>query len=151
MRLVLCFSLLLLSSPSLAGVIVGRATVIDGGTLEIRGQRVGLFGIDAPAAGQTCRDARDGEYACGQRAAQALEYRIGGNVVHCEPQHTDGSGVVAICRSWGEDLNAWMVGLGWAFACRSDSTRYVRAEDLARRRHAGMWSGGLDRPQHGGC
>jgi endonuclease YncB( thermonuclease family) len=147
MRLVLCSALLLLSSPSLAGMIVGRASVIDGGTLEIRGRRVSLLGIEAPDAHQTCMDTRGGEYACGQRAAQALEYRISGNVVHCEPQRLDGySGVVAVCRSWGEDLSAWMVGLGWALACRNYSTRYVPAEDLARRRDAGMWSEGYKPP-----
>jgi endonuclease YncB( thermonuclease family) len=147
MRVVLCTIVLLLSSPGLAAMIVGRASIIDGNTIEIRGQRIRLFGIDAPDGGQTCKDAGGRSYRCGQRAAQALDYRISGNVVHCDPQDTDRSGrVVAICRAWGEDLNAWMVGLGWALAYREFSTRYVPAENLARARRAGMWAGEFTPP-----
>lgn len=58
-----------------------------------------------------------------------------------EPKDSDQySRKIAICRVYGEDLGAWMVGLGWAVAYRSFSTRYV-PEDLARRRKAGMWAG----------
>jgi endonuclease YncB( thermonuclease family) len=142
MRVALCTILLFLASPSFAEMIVGRASVINGDTIEIRGQRIRLFGIDAPEGGQPCKDAAGRTYRCGQRAAQALDYRISGSVVHCDPQDTDRYGRrIAICRAWGEDLNAWMVGLGWALACREFSTRYVPAENLARSRRAGMWAG----------
>lgn len=49
--------------------------------------------------------------------------------------------------SCGQDaLGAWMVGLGWAVAYRSYSTRYVPAEELAKRRKAGMWAGSFTPP-----
>jgi len=142
MRVVLCTVLLLLSSPCLAGMIIGHASVIDGDTIEIGGKSIRLFGIDAPGESQTCTDASGRLYRCGQWAARVLDYRISGNVVYCDPQDSDRPGhAVAICRAWGEDLSAWMVGLGWALADREVSTRYVPAENLARARRAGMWAG----------
>ena len=41
------FALCLLASPALADV-VGIASVIDGDTIEVHGQRIRLHGIDAP-------------------------------------------------------------------------------------------------------
>jgi endonuclease YncB( thermonuclease family) len=130
-----------------ADVIAGRASIIDGDTIEIRGQRIRLFGIDAPEAGQTCRDSQHNEYRCGQKAALVLDARIGDGVVTCERKDTDRYGrTVSICRVYGEDLGAWMVGLGWAVASRAYTTRYGPAEDLARTRRAGMWAGTFTPP-----
>jgi endonuclease YncB( thermonuclease family) len=123
-------------------IIAGRASVIDGDTLEIRGERIRLFGIDAPESGQTCLDAKGRSYRCGQKAALVLDARIGEGVVTCERKDSDRYGrVVALCRVYGEDLGAWMVGLGWALAYRAYSTRYVAAEELARSRGLGIWAG----------
>ena len=77
-------------------------------------------------------------YRCGQKAAQALDSRISDGVVTCEPKDRDRYGrIVAICRAYGEDLAAWMTGLGWALAFRRYSTQYVPAEELAERRKIG--------------
>ena len=139
------------SSPTWAasGLIAGRASVVDGDTLEIHGERIRLFGIDAPESGQTCLDARGQRYRCGQKAALVLDARIGEGVVTCERKDTDRYGrTVALCRVFGEDLGAWLVGLGWALTSRADSTRYVAAEALYQRalirtdepRSAGRWT-----------
>jgi endonuclease YncB( thermonuclease family) len=146
-----CLSLFLLALVALPAsamaeedgrVIVGRASVIDGDTIDIHGERIRLFGVDAPESGQTCSDEQGKTYRCGQRAAQALDYRISGGVVRCEPQDRNRYGrVVAICRAHGEDLSAWVVGLGWALAFRRYSERYVPAEALAKKRKLGIWRG----------
>jgi hypothetical protein len=49
----------------------GQASVVDGDTVEIAGQRM-FNGIDAPESRQYCNDAKGFAYPCGRRAAQAL-------------------------------------------------------------------------------
>src|SRR5262245_9111503 len=96
---------------SAVDLIVGPASVVDGETLGSGGQRVRLFGIDAPEAEQTCDDASGAPFRCGLKAAIVLYARIGDGVVTCEPKGIDQNGQpAAICRVFGEDLNAWMVG-----------------------------------------
>ena len=47
----------------------------------------------------------------------------------CKPKDRDRYGrVVALGRAYGEDLSAWMTGLGWALAFRRYSEQYVPAE-----------------------
>ena len=55
----------------------GRASVIDGDTLEIRGERFRLEGVDTPESSQVCGDATGKDYPCGRRAALALSVKIG--------------------------------------------------------------------------
>jgi endonuclease YncB( thermonuclease family) len=38
-------------------VIVGKASVVEGDTIEVGGQRIRLFGIDTPESSQLCKDA----------------------------------------------------------------------------------------------
>lgn len=52
--------------------IVGRASVIDGDTIEIHGERIRLWGIDALESDQLCRDDDSKHYQCGRLAANAL-------------------------------------------------------------------------------
>lgn len=57
--------------------ISGRASVIDGDTIEVRGVRIRLHGIDAPENGQTCR--RNGKpWLCGSASAFALDGLVAG-------------------------------------------------------------------------
>jgi endonuclease YncB( thermonuclease family) len=69
--------------------IVGIASVIDGDTIEIHGQRIRLFGIDAPESSQLCVRPTGERWRCGQRASFALADRIGRATVRCEPRDVD--------------------------------------------------------------
>ena len=49
------FGLTTLNQNAVAQSLTGTASVIDGDTIEIRGQRIRLHGIDAPESGQSCK------------------------------------------------------------------------------------------------
>ncbi len=55
--------------------LVGMASVIDGDTIDIHGQRIRQHGIDAPESGQLCMAAGH-RWRCGQQAALALADKI---------------------------------------------------------------------------
>ncbi len=121
----------------------GVATVTDGDTLEIHGQRIRLHGIDAPESGQSCADAKGALYRCGHCAARALADRIGDGVVRCEQTDIDHryTRVVAVCSQNGVDLNRWLVETGQALAYRRYSPDYVKAEEIAQAAQRGIWAG----------
>lgn len=121
--------------------------MIDGDTLEIRGERIRLFGIDACESRQLCEDASGRSYRCGQQAALALADRIGRGTVRCEGKTRDRYGrLVATCYLGSEDLDAWMVSQGLALAFRKYSARYVPQEDAARLAKRGLWAGSFEAP-----
>lgn len=134
------------AQPAGAEDLVGRASVIDGDTIEIHGQRIRLFGIDAVESGQHCT--RNGRpWLCGKESAFALEKRIGGSAIHCQGDEHDRYGrLVAVCFKGTEDLNRWMVEQGWAVAYRRYSMSYADAEAAARSAGRGLWSSSFEMP-----
>jgi endonuclease YncB( thermonuclease family) len=135
-----------LAPAAAAADLIGPARIIDGDTIEIHGQRIRLFGIDAPEHDQLC-EVGGSQYPCGQQATLALESQTGGQTVDCVPHGIDQySRVVAVCSVGGEDLNAWMVSNGWALAYRYYSTAYVPDEDVAHNAGAGIWRGTFEAP-----
>ena len=139
--------LALAAFPAAGASLSGQATVIDGDTLEIHGQRIRLHGLDAPESRQSCDDATGRAYACGRMAAFALADWIGRAVVTCDPRDRDRYGrVVAVCTVRGEDMGAWLVRSGHALAFRRYSPDYVPAEDEARAAGTGVWRGQFTPP-----
>ena len=75
-RRTIAFSLAAPAATAAHADTTGRATLIDGDTLDIRGERIRVDAIDAPDSGQTCE--ADGEpWRCRQQAALALADKIG--------------------------------------------------------------------------
>lgn len=140
-------ALLLLPATAMpAQPLAGTASVTDGDTLEIHGQRIRLHGIDAPESGQLCH--RNGEpWRCGQTAALALSDFIGRRVVSCEPRDKDRYGrIVAVCSVGGTNINRWLVAEGHALAYRQYSMDYVRDETAAKTARKGVWNSTFDPP-----
>ena len=79
---------LVISAQDAVAEIAGRASVIDGDTIEIRGERIRLHGIDTPESSQLC-DLDGQPYRCGQQAALALADKIGEKTVRCAEKDVD--------------------------------------------------------------
>ncbi|MDE3814260.1 helix-turn-helix domain-containing protein [Sinorhizobium meliloti] len=115
-----------------ADPITGRATVIDGDTIEIRGERIRLHGVDAPESWQKCENADGSSYRCGREAAQELDrFLAESRPARCEFVQRDRyKRFVGVCfRADGRDVNHWLVESGNAV----DWTRYsngVYANDM---------------------
>jgi endonuclease YncB( thermonuclease family) len=127
--------------------IVGRASVLDGDTIEIHGERIRIHGIDAPERGQRCNDVSGASYRCGQRAALVLNNLLGSGTVRCVVSGMDRYGrALATCRKGSVDLGAYLVERGWAVAYRKYSLDYVSAESQAKAARKGVWAGSFVPP-----
>ena len=89
LRVALILCLLFSALPAAAQTITGVASVTDGDSLEIRGIRIRLHGIDAPESRQLCTRPSGKTWRCGQQAALALSDRIGRRSVSCESREVD--------------------------------------------------------------
>ncbi len=135
-----------------ASDVVGRASVIDGDTIEIQGTRIRLSGIDAAESSQWCFNSSGVEYRCGRDAAFRLDDMLMGKVVRCVEKDRDRySRIVAECffthPTEGEvNINATMVIRGDAVAYRKYSKAYITHEDKARSLKRGLWQGAFQMP-----
>lgn len=137
------FSIIAHVLPVVAGEpIAGRASVIDGDTIDIHGTRIRLEGIDAPESRQICTERPSGEpMRCGQRAAFFLADMLSEHTVTCVEAGRDRyKRILAHCEASGEDVGAAMVRAGWALAFVRYSREYLPQEDEARAAGAGMWA-----------
>ena len=129
----------------------GVVCVTDGNTISVNGKRHGrrchggtpvrLLGIDAPELKQVCKHSNGRDFQCGRFAASFLLDLVKGKQVFCKGDSRDKSRRwLAICYINGNDLNALMVGEGWALADRRFSEKYIALEAAAERGDKGLWS-----------
>jgi len=129
----------------------GRATVHDGDTITVGGERLRLRGMDAFEIGQQCRRGTEA-YDCGRTARLALDELVARRSVTCAVSGRDRYGRgLAECTVGDISLNAALVEAGWALAYGD----FDAEEAAARKAGRGAWAGAFERPDrwratHGG-
>lgn len=137
-----------LAGPAAAGVVEGRARVIDGDTLAIGDVRVRLYGIDAPEHDQDCKDGAGRAWPCGAAATARLKALVGQGEIRCEGREHDRYGrFLGTCRAGGQVVNAVLVSEGLAEAYRRYAQDFVPQEAAARAAHLGIWGGAHEAPE----
>lgn len=139
MRKIIPMLALLLAGPAAAQSFSGIATAVDGDTLRMAGERVRLFGIDAPESMQTC-DRGGTPWACGKDATTLLAMIIEGKEVACVARDRDAYGrIVATCRAGPSDLSGVMVREGLAVTLPQFTTDYIDLEARAKQFKLALW------------
>lgn len=130
----------------LAQTATASVKVVDGDSLEIDNQRIRLDGIDAPEFLQTCENEYNQSYNYGQDAKAYLQNLITDAKIECNclPKKDKYNRKVCECFSNKISLNRKMVAVGLARAYRSKL--YIKDEQLASKKHRGIWRGKHMRP-----
>jgi len=128
----------------------GPIRVIDGDTFEVAGTKVRLHAVDAPENDQMCETEQGIDWACGGWITKAVTDRYSGVVARCEKIEMDRYGrTVARCTALGEDVGAWLVREGLAFAYVQYGADYAGIEREAAALDRGLHAVRLQTPsQH---
>ncbi|GGJ47898.1 thermonuclease family protein [Deinococcus roseus] len=127
----------------------GLASVVDGDTLLLHGQKHRLWGIDAPESSQSCLDGDNKSFRCGQQVALRLADKIRHKTITCVKKDQDRYGrMVSVCSIQGDSrsLNAWLVSQGNAFAYTQYSRSFLPEQQQAKTKKLGLWSGRFQWP-----
>ena len=144
---VLAVCLPLIVAPARAEILAGPANGLDEDSIAVGGERVRLWGIDAPDLGQSCN--RGGKpWACGRDAARALDRLVSGKTVRCLVLLRDKIRrlVVGDCTLGGESLSRWMVVNGYAIMNTRQTDAYAKDEAEAREAKRGIWNSTFEPP-----
>lgn len=137
---------MILVAAAAAPLLTGTVTAVhDGDTFTLSsGQRVRVFGIDAPELRQLCSPAPGQCVPCGQVSRQALSDLILGKPLTCRSRGKSYDREVAECSVDGVAIGPWMLERGQAKAyrqyLRKSDRAYLAAEKQAKAARAGLWS-----------
>ena len=130
-----------------AADITGPVRVVDGNTLDVGGQVVRLYGIQAPHLEQTCRTRKGQEQQCGRISSMGLTEMVRGPEARCEDKGLDTEGRRhALCFIGWLNLSEEMVASGYALADPVTGADFQRAETFAQARKEGLWRTEFTKP-----
>jgi len=128
------------------GQVRGRATVISGDTLIVQGQRMRLYGIDAPEKGQRCQWPNK-EIDCGIISRAALLDLIAPVDITCRRRQATKDGTwIASCDAEGFDVSRNMIYTGWAVVPPGGPAGFSKVQKNAAARKRGLWKGTFQMP-----
>lgn len=128
--------------------IFGKAKIIDGDTIIIKGEKIRLFGIDAPEMKQICYNELDKPYLCGHESKKYLEKRIK-REIYCYYSGRDRyKRIIGDCYTKSKiSVNGFMVSMGYAVAYKKYSKKYIKHEKDAKINKRGIWRGKFTIPE----
>ncbi len=127
--------------------IIGKAIVLDGDTIKIKGERIRFGGIDAPESyykgkEQTCFEDGNNVF-CGQISKEKLIEKIGNNTLNCKVQKNKDryKRLIGECFLKEESLSIFMVRNGYAFDWPFYSKgKFAKDQKYAKIKKLGFWN-----------
>ena len=146
----LIFIFLFSTSPTYSDekdTIIGKAIVLDGDTIKIKGERIRFGGIDAPESyykgkEQTCFEDGNNVF-CGQISKEKLIEKIGNNTLNCKVQKNKDryKRLIGECFLKEESLSIFMVRNGYAFDWPFYSKgKFAKDQKYAKIKKLGFWN-----------
>jgi endonuclease YncB( thermonuclease family) len=119
------------------GTILFQPVATAAGTLEAKGYRIAVAGIEPVGADESC-DFQGRSWRCGVRARAAFRAWLRGRSVTCEvPPQADRETIVVPCRVGKQDVARWLVENGWARA--QESGPYAKSGKKAEAEGKGIY------------
>ena len=127
--------------------IKGKAIVVDGDTIKIKGEQIRFGGIDAPESyykgkKQTCIQDNKKVF-CGQVSKEKLIEKIGNNSINCKIEKNKDKYKRSIgeCFIKEESLSVFMVRNGYAFDWPYYSKgKFANHQEYAKINKLGFWN-----------
>jgi endonuclease YncB( thermonuclease family) len=138
------------SHPQFNKNFSGNTKVLDGDSIRVGDKEVRLFGLDAPEYKQTCFNAQNQEYACGQASFEFLTKLVSGKNVRCDYSGKDKyNRFLGKCFVGELSINQEIVKNGHAviYNFNESDEKMDALEFTAQKQKRGIWQGAFLLPK----
>ncbi|GAA2841673.1 hypothetical protein EDC40_11486 [Aminobacter aminovorans] len=119
------------------GTVLYRPVVTSSASFEAMGYTIFVAGTEPVRPDQSC-DFAGVAWRCGERARLAFRYWLRGRAPLCQVfPPAERQPIAAACRLGKQDVGAWLVANGWAYARPGGG--YEKAEAVARKAKMGVF------------